>query len=56
MTKVLGEKHMRQRQYTIRDLVTKSRSEIWIKSEIWYQKFDIGRQIAEQSFIEFDSN
>ena len=59
----LGEKQTGRRQYIIpeieariRSLVTESGSEVYFKSEIWHQEVDIGRQIAEQSLIVFDSN
>ena len=59
----LDEKYMGWRQYIIpkteawiRSLVTEFGSEVMIKSEIWHQEVDIGRQIAEQSLIVFDSN
>ena len=40
---VMDEKHMGRKQYTIRDLITKSGSEVWIESEIWHQEVDEGR-------------
>ena len=46
----LGEKHTGWRQYII------PRSGVYIKVEIWHQEVDVGRQIAEQSLIVFDSN
>ena len=40
---VLGEKHIGQRQYTIRDLSMKFGLEVWIKSEIQHQEVDVER-------------
>ena len=60
---VSTKKQTGQRQYIIpmievriRSFITESGSEVYFESEIWHQEVDVGRQIAEQSLIIFDSN